>query len=105
LQDELVPLREAAVFNVDSLQPADESGSMSLVERLRAAPGRVKELLTQGAVESTRYTMAFLKSHYPNITVTKAEEGVAPSYPGHWFQEHLKEADEAAKNIVKRLGL
>ena len=78
---------------------------MSLAERLRAAPSRVKNLLTEGAVEGVRYTLAFLTTHFPNINFTKAEEGVAPGYPSQRFQEHLEEVDQAANTVVARLGL
>lgn len=91
---------------LDMIQPnANPAVPKPLQDRLKSAPGQLKELLMETVVVCAKNILAILKTHFPRIALGHADEGVAVDFDATKLPELAKEFTGLAKNIVKELDL
>uniref|UniRef100_K3Y0I1 Uncharacterized protein n=1 Tax=Setaria italica TaxID=4555 RepID=K3Y0I1_SETIT len=66
LEVELEDLHRADGYVMDMVQPkTDPTALMPLLDCLKSAPGRLKELLKDTAMECIKNVLVVLKTHFP----------------------------------------
>ena len=89
LRGELQELTDAARDLVNVIAPLEEdAGPRSLVERLKAASGKVASLYKAVC----KQVLTVVKSYYPRADLTAAGDGVARNCTEEAYAQYLEEA-------------
>src|SRR5687767_10981426 len=96
LRGELQELTNAAQDFVNAIAPLeDDAGTRSLVECLKAAPGKVVGLRKVVC----KQVLAVVKSYYPRADLTAAGDGVARNCTEEAYAQYLEEAEPIASKM------
>ena len=102
LRGELQELTYAAQDLVNAIAPLeDDVGPRSLVERLKAAPGKVAGLCKA----MCKQVLAVVKSYYPRVDLTTAGDGVARNCTEEAYTHYLEEAEPIAAKMSEFVSL
>jgi hypothetical protein len=104
-QKELEDLRGAAQELVDMVDPPEEgeAGERPLLERLREAPQKVVNFLSEAQVACVSHALAFVKSFWPEAQLETFAQGVAAECTEDQFNKYLQEARPIAEQIVENV--
>ena len=101
LESSLQELTSAAQDAVNAIAPPEDGDTRSLVERLRAAPGRVADLCKTVC----KQVIAVVRSYYPGADLSTAGDGIAQDCSDENYVRYLEEAEPIAAKMTKFISL
>jgi hypothetical protein len=103
LGEELESIREAARELVDVVDPPEqgEASPRPLLERLREAPKKVMEFLSEAPVMCINNALAIVKSFLPSAKLEIFAQGMAADCTEEQFDRYLLEAQPVSECIVQ----
>jgi hypothetical protein len=103
LGEELESIRGAAQELVDVVDPPEEgkASPRPLLERLREAPKKVMEFLSEAPVMCINNALAIVKSFLPSAKLEIFAQGMAADCTEEQFDRYLLEAQPVSERIVQ----
>lgn len=106
LELELEELQKSTGHVMDMIKAdADPTRPTPLLDRLRAAPGLLKNLLKDTAVEFLKTTFALLVLHFPTTPFQRVTSGVATNFEEDKIPEVAEQYHDTVEAIVNDLDL
>jgi hypothetical protein len=103
LGEELESIRGAARELVDVVDPPEEgeASPRPLLERLREAPKKVMELLSEAPVTCVNNALTIVKTFLPSAKLEIFAQGMAADCTEKQFDRYLLEAQPVSERIVQ----
>ena len=80
------------------------TNSKSLVERLEEAPKKIFDVMTATSKNYLTHIIGVVKSYLPQFNLSPIAKGIAPDCTDEKFQDHCKESEVIAEEILKTLA-
>jgi hypothetical protein len=106
LRGQLKELEEAALPIARLLVPHPGGPKIvSLVDRLREAPGRLATYVKHLAKSIPNQVLAYMKSYFPKAPVDVVTSGLAANCSDDQYKEHLEQMAPIAEQVAEKLNL